>query len=35
MDLLLHLIKENKIDIYDIPISVITIQYLDYLGLMK
>jgi len=35
MDLLLHLIKENKIDIYDIPISVITKQYLDYLGLMK
>jgi segregation and condensation protein A len=35
LDLLLHLIKENKIDIYDIPISVITKQYLDYLELMK
>lgn len=35
LDLLLHLIKENKIDIYDIPIVEITKQYLDYLGLMK
>jgi segregation and condensation protein A len=35
LDLLLHLIKENKLDIYDIPISVITRQYLDYLELMK
>jgi segregation and condensation protein A len=35
LDLLLHLIKENKIDIYDIPISVITSQYLDYLELMQ
>jgi segregation and condensation protein A len=35
LDLLLHLIRENKIDIYDIPISVITKQYLDYLELMK
>jgi segregation and condensation protein A len=35
LDLLLHLIKENKIDIYDIPISVITSQYLEYLELMK
>ena len=35
MDLLLFLIKKNEIDIYDIPISVITQQYLDYLEMMK
>ncbi len=35
LDLLLHLIKENKIDIYDIPIALITRQYLEYLELMK
>jgi segregation and condensation protein A len=35
MDLLLHLIKENKLDIYDIPISLITGQYLEYIELMK
>jgi len=34
-DLLLHLIRENKIDIYDIPISVITSQYLEYIEIMK
>ncbi len=35
LDLLLHLIKENKIDIYDIPIALITRQYLEYLEFMK
>src|SRR5512147_412428 len=35
LDLLLHLIRENKIDIYDIPISFITGQYLEYIGMMK
>jgi segregation and condensation protein A len=35
LDLLLHLIKENKVDIYDIPITLITQQYLEYLELMK
>lgn len=35
LDLLLHLIKLNEIDIYDIPISLITEQYLQYLDLMK
>ncbi|MCX8027387.1 MAG: segregation/condensation protein A [Thermodesulfovibrionales bacterium] len=35
LDLLLHLIRENKIDIYDIPISIITKQYLDYIEIMK
>lgn len=31
LDLLLHLIEKNKIDIYDIPISEITAQYLEYI----
>jgi len=34
-DLLLHLIRENKIDIYDIPIALITSQYLHYIEMMK
>lgn len=34
-DLLLHLIRENKIDIYDIPIALITSQYLQYIEMMK
>ena len=34
-DLLLHLIKKNEIDIYNIPISAITRQYLEYLDIMK
>lgn len=32
LDLLLALLKKNKIDIYDIPISLILDQYLDYLS---
>ncbi len=35
LDLLLHLIKDNKIDIYDIPIVQITHQYMEYLELMQ
>jgi len=35
LDLLLHLIKENKVDIYDIPIALITHQYLEYIDMMK
>ena len=35
LDLLLHLIKQNEINIYDIPIALITKQYLEYIGLMK
>ncbi len=35
LDLLLHLIKKNKLNITDIPIALITEQYLDYLKLMK
>lgn len=31
LDLLLHLIEKNKIDIYDIPIAEITDQYMEYL----
>jgi len=34
LDLLLHLIKQHEVDIYDIPIALITKQYLDYLELM-
>ncbi len=35
LDLLCHLIEKNDIDIYDIPISEITSQYMDYLSAMK
>jgi segregation and condensation protein A len=35
LDLLLFLIKRDKIDIYDIPIAHITRQYLEYIDLMK
>ena len=35
LDLLLHLIEKNKVDIYDIPIAVITEQYLEYLDEMQ
>ena len=35
LDLLLHLIKKNQINITDIPIALITEQYLEYLKLMK
>ena len=35
LDLLLHLIKANEVNIYDIPITLVTQQYLDYLDLMQ
>ncbi|MDO8734501.1 MAG: segregation/condensation protein A, partial [Elusimicrobiota bacterium] len=35
MDLLLHLIQKSDLDIYDIPISKITSEYITYLNLMK
>ena len=35
LDLLLHLIEKNKIDIYDIPIVENTAQYLDYIRQME
>jgi len=34
LDLLIHLIKKNEVNIYDIPIALITQQYLEYLDLM-
>ncbi|MBW1805116.1 MAG: segregation/condensation protein A [Deltaproteobacteria bacterium] len=35
LDLLLHLIRKNEVDIFDIPIALITDQFLEYLDLMK
>jgi len=35
MDLLLHLIKKHELNVYDIPIALITQQYLEYLDIMK
>jgi segregation and condensation protein A len=35
LDLLLYLIKKDEVDIYDIPIGLITDQYMEYLRLMK
>ena len=35
LDLLLHLIEKNKVDIYDIPIVEITNQYMEYIREMQ
>lgn len=35
LDLLLHLIKKNEVDVHDIPIAKVTEQYLSYLGLFE
>lgn len=35
LDLLLHLIKKNEVDLDDIPVALITAQYLEYLDLME
>ncbi|MEK6629367.1 MAG: segregation/condensation protein A, partial [Acidobacteriota bacterium] len=35
LDLLIHLIKKNEVNIYDIPIARITAQYLQYIELME
>jgi segregation and condensation protein A len=35
LDLLLYLIKKNEIDIYNIPIALVTEQYLEYLKMIK
>jgi segregation and condensation protein A len=35
LDLLLHLIRKHEIDVHDIPIVLVTQQYLAYLELMK
>src|SRR5919108_4264856 len=35
LDLLLHLIKKHEVNIHDIPIALITEQYLQYIELMQ
>ena len=35
LDLLVHLIKKHQVNVYDIPIALITEQYLEYLNLMQ
>ena len=35
LDLLLHLIDKNKVNIYDIPIVLITEQYMEYVNRME
>src|SRR6202140_232043 len=35
LDLLLHLIRQHELNIHDIPIALITQQYLDAIGLMQ
>lgn len=35
LDLLLHLIRKNEVSVYDIPIALVTQQYLEYLELMR
>lgn len=35
LDLLLHLIKKNELDVYDIPIANVVGQYLEYIEMMK
>jgi segregation and condensation protein A len=35
LDLLLHLIREHKLDIFDIPIALVTEKYLEYLARIK
>jgi segregation and condensation protein A len=35
LDLLVHLIKKHQVNVYDIPIALITEQYLEYLDLMQ
>jgi len=35
MDLMVHLIKKNELNIYDIPVALVTRQYLEYLEWMQ
>ncbi len=35
LDLLLHLIKKNEVDLNDIPVALITARYLEYLDFME
>ena len=35
LDLLIHLIRKNEVNIYDIPIALITEQYLQYIDVLQ
>lgn len=35
LDLLLHLVKQHEVDVRDIPIATITVQFLEYLEMMR
>jgi segregation and condensation protein A len=35
LDLLIHLVRKNEVNVYDIPIALITEQYLEYIELMQ
>lgn len=35
MDLLVHLVRKNEVDIYDIPVALIMDQYMEYIKLMN
>jgi segregation and condensation protein A len=35
LDLLIHLIKKNEVNIYDIPIALVTAQYLEYIDVLS
>ena len=35
LDLLLHLVKKNEVEVTEIPIAIITDQYLEYLALLR
>src|SRR6187455_1566427 len=35
LDLLIHLIRKNEVNVYDIPIALITEQYLGFINLMQ
>lgn len=35
LDLMLHLIKENKLDLFDLDMDILTEQYLTYLNAME
>lgn len=35
LDLMLHLIKENKLDLFDLDMNVLATQYIDYIHAMQ
>ena len=35
LDLMLHLIKENKLDLFDLDMNVLASQYIDYIQKME